>query len=324
MRGCKRLSIISASFLLAFSCWTTPACAEWPERSVSIIVPYAAGGNTDVMARITAQELQRTLGQSFVVENVVGAGGAIATQNAARVEPDGYKLLFATSAQFSILPNMQKVNYDPIRDFIPLAVVGQAFSVLGIHPSVPARTLPEFVAHVKANPGKLNYGTGGAGTVGHLVMASFAARAGIDMVHVPYKGGSQAMNDLLSGQVQAYFGNSSELVSFYKGDKLRILAVGTLQRAGQFADVPTVAEFYPGFALPAWNGMLAPAGTPPAVVTRLTQQIQAIVKDPKIVTRLNELGIEAGGAVGPAMAAMIVEEQKNYKAAISAAGLETK
>lgn len=322
----RRIVPLATKFLLTILFLSTaiPARAEWPERTVTIIVPYAAGGNTDVMARIAAQELQTTFGQSVVVENVVGAGGAIATQGVARATPDGYRLLFGTTAQLSILPHMQKVNYDPIKDFIPIAVFGQSFSVLGVHGSVPAKSLPEFVALVKANPGKINYATGGAGTVGHLVMASFAARAGLNMVHVPYKGGSQAMNDLLSGHVQAYFGNSSELLPFYKGDKLKILAVGTLSRAQQFPDVPTVAEFYPGFALPAWNGMLAPKGTPAQIISVLSKNLQRISKEPAIVTRMRDLGIEAGGPSDDGFAAIIASEQAVYKSAVASAGLENK
>lgn len=297
------------------------AQAAWPERAVTLIVPYAAGGNTDVMARVAAQELQKTFGQSFVVENVLGAGGTLATQQVARARPDGHTLLFATTAQLAIAPNMQKVGYDPIADFIPIAVFGSSFHVLGIHKSVPATTLPEFVAYVQANPGRLNYATGGIGTVGHLVTASFAARAGLAMTHVPYRGGAPATNDLLTGQVQMYFGNSVELLPHKNGDQIRLIAVATAKRTQQAADLPTVEELYPGFALPAWNGLLAPRGTPKPVVDAVMRRIQEIVGDPAIVERLRGIGVEPGGPAGEALESYMRTEQANYKAAVAAAGL---
>jgi tripartite-type tricarboxylate transporter receptor subunit TctC len=316
--ACAGLTLISAA---AFG---TSAAAAWPERPVTLVVPYSAGGNTDVMARIAAQEFQKSFGQTFVVENVLGAGGTIAAQRVASAKPDGHTLFFATTAQLSIAPYMQKVNYDPTADFIPIAVFGQSFSVLGVHPSVPGKDLKEFVAYVKANPGKLNYGSGGVGTVGHLVSASFATRAGLDMVHVPYKGGALATTDLLSGQIQMYFGNSIELLPHFKAGKIKVLAVGTSARTEQFPDVPTVAEFYPGFSMPAWNGLLAPRGTPKPIVDALMKRIQEVVRDAAIVKRLRAIGVEAGGPAGDALVSLIRTEQANYKAAIKAAGIGSK
>ena len=314
----------AALAVMALAAGWPGVAAAWPERTVTIIVPYAAGGNTDVMARIAAEELQKTFGQSFVIENVLGAGGALATQKAASARPDGHTLLFATTAQLSIVPGMQKVGYDPIADFMPIAVFGQSFSVLGVHVSVPARDVTEFVAHAKANPGKLNYGSGGVGTVGHLRSAAFAARAGLDMVHVPYKGGGPATNDLLAGQIQMYFGNSIELLPHYKGDKIRLLAVGTPTRVPQFPDVPAVAEFYPGFSMLAWNGLLAPRGTPRPVVEALTKRIQEVVSSPAIMERLRTIGVEPGGPAGAEMGDLIKAEQESFKTAITASGLGPK
>jgi tripartite-type tricarboxylate transporter receptor subunit TctC len=297
------------------------AAAAWPERTVTIIVPYAAGGNTDVMARIAAAELQKTFGQTFVVENVLGAGGTIAAQKVASAKPDGHTLFFATTAQLSIAPYMQKVAYDPTSDFVPIAVFGQSFSVLGVHSTVPVNDLKQFVDYVKANPGKLNYGSGGVGTVGHLVSASFAARAGLAMTHVPYRGGALATNDLVAGQIQMYFGNSIELLPYYKSDKVRLLAVGTSQRVAQFPDVPAVAELYPGFSMPAWNGLLAPRGTPKAILDAVQKRVQEVVREPAVVERLRAIGVEAGGPAGDALARHIQAEQAAYKAAVTAAGI---
>ena len=249
------------------------AAQSYPTRPVTLVVPYAAGGNTDIMARMAADWLTQKLGQPFIVENRAGAGGAIAAQYVASSAPDGYVLLFGTTAQTSIVPYIQKVRYDPLKDFVAVGVYGNSFSILAIANTVPATDLKTFIDYVKANPGKVNYASGGVGTVGHLVGASFAVRAGLNMVHIPYKGGSQVLAALLAGEVQMYFGNSSEILPYYHTDKLRILAVGTPARVAQLPDVPAIAEVYPGFSLPAWNGVLAPAGTPKAIVSTLSAQI---------------------------------------------------
>ena len=235
--------------------------------------------------------------------------------------PDGYRLLFGTTAQTSIVPYAQKIKYDPVKDFAPIAVFGQNFSVLAIHASVPAKNLAEFIAWAKANPGKVNYGTGGPGTVGHLISASFGVRAGLDLVHVPYKGGSQTVTDLLTGQVHMYFGNSSELLPFANSDKVRLIAVGTLARVKQLPDTPTVAEVLPGFKMPAWNGLLAPAGTPRAIIERVAREALAAARDPAIGKKLFDLGIEPGAAGPDDLAAIIRDEQTIYSAAVKAAGI---
>lgn len=298
------------------------ARAAWPERQVNVIVPYAAGGNTDIMARLASDELQRKFGQPFIVENRPGAGGALGAQFVARAAPDGYTLLFGTSAQLSILPQIQQVTYKPLTDFAPIAVFGQSFSVLGVHRSVPANDLPGFIAYVKANPGKLNYASGGVGTVGHLVSALFAARAGLVMTHVPYKGGSQSLADLLAGQVQMYFGNSSELLPYANSDQIRILAVGTPGRVSQLPDTPAVAEVLPGFSLPAWNGFLAPAGTPRAIVDTLAKAAVEAAGLPSIGKKLRDLGIEPGTIMADELASVIRGEQALYGDAVKAAGIE--
>jgi tripartite-type tricarboxylate transporter receptor subunit TctC len=252
---------------------------------------------------------------------VVGAGGALATQKVARAAADGYTLLFATTAQLSIVPNMQKVSYDPDADFVPIDVFGQSFSVLAVNASVPAKDLAGFVAYARQNPGKINYGSGGVGTVGHLVSASFARRAGIDIVHVPYKGGSQATSDLLAGQIQMYFGNSVELLPFYKSDRIRLLAVGTTRRNARYPDIPAVSELYPGFSMPAWNGFLAPRNTPEPIVDALEARLRGIIASPEIAERLRAIGVEPGGPARQEMKAYMRQELIDYRAAVTAAGI---
>jgi tripartite-type tricarboxylate transporter receptor subunit TctC len=298
-----------------------PAHAEWPERPVTIIVPYAAGGNTDVMARMVASRLAQKLGQPFVVENRPGAAGAIAARFVAASAPDGYTLLFGTTAQTSVVPYTQKVPYDSLKDFAPIGIFGHSFSILGISTSVPATDLRSFIGYVKVNPVKVNYASGGTGSIGHLVSALFAVRAGLDIVHVPYKGGAPALTDLLAGHVQMYFGNSSEFRPYKDSDKIRIIAVGAVNRVEQLPDVPTIDEAYPGFSLTTWNGLLAPAGTPKAVLNRLSMETHDAAQDPVIARRLRELWIEPGAAKADELGEVIRGEQTIYRNAVKAAGI---
>ncbi len=318
----RRFACFLASALLSFPLISVScARAEWPDRPVTVIVPYAAGGNTDIMARLASDVLTQKLGQSFVVENRPGAGGAIAAQVVATSPPDGYRLLFATTAQTSIVPYAQKIRYDPVKDFAPIAIFGESFSVLGVSAKTPAKDLRGFIAYARSNPGKLNYGSGGLGTVAHLISASFGLQAGVEMVHVPYKGGSQAVAALLSGELDMYFGNSSELLPFASSDQIRLIAVGTLNRVKQLPDTPSVAEVFPGFKMPAWNGFLAPAGTPRAIIELLSRETLAAAQRPMIRQKLFELGIESGMAGADEHAAIIRDEQSVYAAAVKAAGL---
>ncbi len=317
----RRLFLTLAS-VVAIGLGARAARAAWPDHPVTVIVPYAAGGNTDIMARLASDELQKALGQPFIVENRPGAGGALGAQYVARAAPDGYTLLFGTTAQLSILPHIQKINYKPLTDFEPICVFGQSFSILGVNRSVPATDLAGFIAYARANPGKINYASGGVGTVGHLVAALFAARAGLTMAHVPYKGGSQSMTDLLGGQVQMYFGNSSELLPYKDSDRIRLIAVGTPGRVAQLPDVPAVAELYPGFSLPAWNGFLAPAGTPREIVDQVAKVALAGAASADVSRKLHDLGIDPGVAGPDALASVIKGEQALYQDAVKAAGIE--
>lgn len=316
-----RILALALSAIAACGLSATAAHAEWPERTVTMIVPYAAGGNTDVMARIAAEEFQKAFGQSFIIENVLGAGGAVAAQRVARSAPDGYTLMFASTAQFAVAPVMQKVTYDPLKDFVPIAVFGSSFSVLAVNGSLPVKTLPEFVDYAKKHPGKLNYGSGGVGTIGHLTTAAFAKRAGIELVHVPYRGGAQATSDLLSGQVNVYFGNSIELLPHQNGDKIKLLAVATDKRVSQAPDLPTVSEFYPNFYMPSWNGLLAPANTPAKITDALAARLKTMLSRKENIARLLELGVVAGGPSGEEFRKYMVEEQATFAKVITETGL---
>ena len=293
---------------------------SYPERAVHVIVPFVAGGNTDNQARIVSERLHASLGQPFVVENKVGAGGAIAAEYVAKAARDGYTLFFAASPQFS-LPLVQKVNFDPYKDFAPISIVGTNPFVLGVHISVPAATLKEFVDYVKARPGQLNFASAGAGTTTHLTAALFLARAGLKMTHVPYKGGAQAVADLVGGQVQMYFGNASELIQHSQSGKIRLLGVSSAKRTPQLPDVPAIAETYPGFSTGTWNGYLAPAGTPQPVIERLAQAVAAAVREPATIERLRKIGVEPLGNTPAEFAELLRREAPIWRDAVKAAGI---
>ena len=318
----QRRSLLTATAALAALALAPPGFAqEWPQRPVRIVVPFAAGGNTDTIGRIIAERLTTVLGQPFVVENRVGAGGAIAAEFVAKSPPDGYTLLLAAVSQIAIVPFIQKVGYDPVKDFAPISSIGTNPFVLGIHVSVPANTVAEFVDYAKANPGKLNYASGGNGSIGHLSAALFASRAGLDMSHIPYKGGAPAIADLVAGQVQMYFGNASELIQHSKSGKIRLLGVSSRRRAPQLLEVPAIAETYPGFETLTWNGLLAPAGTPKAIVDRIAAEVQKAVRDPAIAERLSKIGVDPVGSTPAEFARTIDTDIAQWSGVIKAANI---
>jgi tripartite-type tricarboxylate transporter receptor subunit TctC len=270
--------------------------ANWPQRPIKLVVPFSAGGNTDSIARLTAERLSQSLGQPVIVDNKPGANGAIAADFVAQSPPDGYTLFMAAMPVLAILPTITKTKYDPIRDFAPISIVGSNPFVMAISKSVPATNLREFVAYAKKNPGKLNYASGGSGSVSHLSAALFVKRANLEMTHVSYKGGGPAVADLLGGQVQMYFGNLSELAPQAESGKIRIIGVSSLERAKQIPNVPTFAESgFPGFKTITWNGLVAPAGTPPAIINRLAADVKLAVSQPELRARLWQLGVDSIG-----------------------------
>jgi tripartite-type tricarboxylate transporter receptor subunit TctC len=284
---------------------------------VHVIVPFAAGGNTDIMARLASQKLSDTLKQSFVVENRVGAGGAIAADYVRQQPADGYTLFFAAAPQIAVLPYVQKVNYDPKKDFIPVSFFGTGPFILAIRSDIPAKTVEEFVAYAKNN--KVNYGSGGTGSVSHLSGALFIARAGLSAVHVPFRGGAPAMAALLGGQVDMYFGNAADIIPHAQSGKVRILAVAADARMRQLPDTPTVSETFPNFSLNSWNGFIVKAGTPKPIIDTLARQVIAAAEDPAIVAQLAKLGIEPNGTTPEQAVAQIAREQPQFDSAIKAA-----
>lgn len=295
--------------------------ADWPTRPVTVIVPFGAGGNTDMMARLAAQHLSAKLGQTFVVENKPGAGGALATGQVAAATPDGYTLLFSASANMTLTPQVQKLSFDPAKQLVPIVNMGTGTQMIGIKRSLPATTLPEFIAYAKANPGKLNFTVAGTQNISHLAPVLLFARTGVDIVMVPAKSEPQAVADLISGQVDLYFGNASALLPHIANDKIRLIAVSTLQRIPAAPDIPTVAETVPGFEFSSWNGFSVPAGTPESVIDTIRREITAFAKSPEVSERLGKLGIVPGGLTKEETAAVFKKDRESFAAAVKAAGI---
>lgn len=263
----------------------------WPARPVRMIVPFAAGGTTDITARLIAPRMQQALGQPVVVENRTGAGGTIATEFVAKSVPDGYTLLMAGGGPTIIAPLAPKARYDSLRDLAPISNVNTNSQVLLVHPSVPAKTVRELIAYAKANPGKLNYGTAGTSSLIHLSGEVFNHMAGVNIVSVHYKGGTPAAAAAIAGEVQVIFANPSDAIAQLKGGKLRALAVTGSARLAQTPDLPTITSSgVPGFVVETFNGVVAPAGTNPEIIDRLSRIVQEICRDPVINQRMTELG----------------------------------
>lgn len=280
------------TFTLALLMTSVAQAAPWPERPVVLVVPFAAGGITDVLARLTAERLQTVLKQSFVVENQVGGAGIIATERVARAEPDGYTLLFSTISQISIAPFTHKISYDPIRDFKPVSIVATTPFVITVGKSFPASNLKEFIAHVKARPGQLTYGSAGPGSLTQISSAVFLKRAGLDMVHVPYRGIAPAFADLVAGNIHMMSASPVELKPFLESDTVKPLALSGAERSNVLSGLPAIAELLPGHSIITWNGVLAPAKTPQAIIDVLSREIMAAEKSPEFRERLAKLGVE--------------------------------
>ena len=297
--------------------------ANWPQRPIKMIVPFATGGNTDSIARLTAERLSQSLGQSVVVENKAGANGAIAADFVAQSAPDGYTLFMAAMPVLAILPTITKTKFDPVRDFALVSNVGSNPFVMAISSAVPAKNLREFVAYAKKNDGKLNFASGGSGSVSHLSPVLFLKRANLNMTHISYKGGGPAVADLLGGQVQMYFGNLSELAPHADGGKIRIIGVSSLERAKQIPDVPTFAESgFSGFKTLTWNGIVAPTGTPPAIINRVAAAVQDAVGKPEFRARLWQLGVDPIGSTPAQFADTLRADTATWAEAAKASNLK--
>jgi len=262
----------------------------YPSRTVRIIVATSAGGTTDIVARLLGQWLADKLGQSFIVENRTGGGNNIGTEAAARSPADGYTLFMANTVNAINTTLYKNLNYNFTTDLVPVAIVMRSPVIMQVHPSVPAKTVPEFIAYAKANPGKVNMGSGGVGATGHMAGELFQLLSGIKLTHVPYRGESLALTDLLVGQVHVVFATAGSSIQYIRADKLRPLAVTTTERIALLPDLPTLKEYLPEYEASSWNGLTAPKNTPPEIIEKLNREINAAMADPKIKSRIVDLG----------------------------------
>jgi tripartite-type tricarboxylate transporter receptor subunit TctC len=269
------------------------AALDYPVRPVRIIVGFAPGGGTDIMARLVGQPLAERLGQQFVIENRPGAGTNVATEIVVNAPPDGYTLLLACLPNASNATLYENLKFNFIRDITPVAGIAREPFAIEVNPAVPVRTVPEFIAHANANPGKINMASGGVGSGNHIFGELFKMMTGINLVHVPYRGAGPALVDLLGGQVQVMFASMSSSMQYVRAGKLRALAVTTATRSSVLPDIPTVAEFVPGYEANFWTGIGAPKNTPAEIVDKLNKEINATLADAKVKARLAELDVTA-------------------------------
>jgi tripartite-type tricarboxylate transporter receptor subunit TctC len=264
---------------------------EFPTRPITIILPYPPGASTEQVARMVQPIMQERLKQPVVIENRPGGNGAIGTQQVARAEPDGYTILLTTNALMTIVPNIQTMPFDPIKDFAPLTTAIRGILGLAVHPSIPAKNVAEFIDYVKKNPQKVHYGTAGIGSPQHMAGLLLNQSSGIDLIHIPYKGGGPAMNDLMGGHIQAGIATVSSMVSQYKAGMVRIIGIGEKERFPALPEVQAIAETVPGFEATSWLAFYAPAATPRPIVDRLNQELVFALTSPEVKQKLFDLGL---------------------------------
>jgi len=317
------------TFLLAMGAAAFPAVprivraqAAYPSRPVRIIVGFPAGGATDIQARLMGQWLSDRLGQQFIVENRAGASGNIGTETVVKAAADGYTLLQVVTPHAINAALYSNLNFDFVRDIAPVICAARLSYVVVVHPSVPATTIPEFIAYAKSNPGKINYGSACSGTPQNIACELFKMMTGLNLVHVPYKGGAPAVTDLIAGHVQVVFAPVSESIQHIKAGKLRALAVTTASRLNVLPDVPAVAEFVPGYEASGFAGIGAPRNTPPEVIAMLNKELNAGVADGKIQARIVELGGTPLGGSPAEFGAIISEATEKWAKVIKFAGIK--
>jgi tripartite-type tricarboxylate transporter receptor subunit TctC len=318
----RKMSAALAGLLALVAATGVAAAADYPDRPVTIVVGFPPGGASDILARIIADKLGNLLGQPFIVDNRSGAGGNVAGEVAAHAAPDGYTLLLGNNAILATNATLySKINFDPENDFAPITLIGTQANVLVVNLDVPAHSLAELIALAKANPGKLNFASSGYGLAAHLAGELFKAQAHIDIVHVPYKGSAPALEDLIAGQDQMMFATTSGVMGFLTNGQVRPLAVTTLKRTAILPDIPTMDEAgLPGFEATTWHGLVAPAGTPPAIIETLHRALVEALKDPGVRQKLAALGVDVAPNSPDEFAAYIKAEIPKWAAVIKASG----
>ena len=315
-------SLMAAAALLAVA---APAgAADYPSKAIKLVVPYSAGGSTDALARLVGEKLTQRLGQPVVVENKPGAAEQIAITSVTKAPPDGYTLLVSTFSGLAVNPSLYaKLPYDPNKDLVPLSLAATVPTVVVVHPTVPAKTMAELAAFIESKPGAVSYASAGNGTPSHLGMESYKKITGLDAVHVPYKGGAPALQELMGGQVQLMMALAPEAMPMVKAGKLRALAAATPQRIPAYPDLPTVAESgLKDFDLDFWYAFMAPAGTPSAITAKLNQTIDAILQEKDVRARLAELSLDVVGGPPARVSERIKADGAKWKKVIDEAGIK--
>jgi len=313
---------LAASSALALA---TPALAqpEFPSKPIRLVVPFTPGGVTDTGARVVAERLGARLGQQVVIENRPGASGNIGTQSVATAAPDGHTLVLGFDGTLVINPHVfAKVPFDTLKDFVPVSKIGDTALVIVTHPSVPAKTLAELIAYSKSLPGGLSYGSSGTGGTPHIAAEMLRVKTGANFLHVPYKGGGQALADVVGGQLPMLYTAVAGALPFIERGQVRAIAISNAQRLASLPDVPTVAETVPGFEVVSWIGILAPAKTPKAIVERIQRELHAVVNEPAVKERLAKLGISAVGNTPAEFTQQIQADLKKYAEVVKAAGIK--
>nr|WP_245495283.1 tripartite tricarboxylate transporter substrate binding protein [Agrobacterium cavarae] len=311
----------SAAALLTFN--TGAHAQAFPERTITLVVPFAAGGSTDVVARVIAQKMGDTLGQQIIVENVAGAGGNLGADRVARAEPDGYTILMGTVATHALNPLILKTKpYDPEKDFAPISLLVVVPNVLVVNPQLPVNNVAELIALLKKEPDKHAYASSGNGTPLHLSGELFKSMAGVDMQHVPYKGSGPALNDLLGNQISIMFDNLPSSSAHIKSGTLKALGVTTAERASSFPDVPTIAETVPGYETYTWNALFAPAGTPPEAIAKLNEAAKTALADPAVAKRMADFSAKIVGSSPEELKTHVSEEIAKWGPVVKEANVQ--
>ena len=311
-------------FIAALACAAAAHAQPYPNKPIRVIVPWPPGQATDLAARIVAEKLGTQMGTSFIIDNRPGAGGQIGTEAVVKSAPDGYTLLASSSGPISIMPNLQKVPYDTLKDLAPVSLTAKAPFALIAHPSFPAANAREFIAVVRASPGKYTFSSSGTGATAHLFAELFNSMAKLNAVHVPYKGSAPAMTDLIGGQISYSVETVASVVGHYKSGRLKVYGVTTAKRTASMPDVPTLAEAadLPGMDAAAWIGYSAPAGTPREILARLSAEIQKAMQAPDMRERYIALGLDQASSTPDELAAYLRSEQARYAAIIKNAGIK--
>ena len=297
---------------LALVCAGTAFAQSYPNHPIKVVVPWPPGQATDVAARMVAEKLVPVLGQPLVVDNRPGAGGVVGSEVAAKSPADGYTLLAGSSGPISISPNVQKVAYEPLKDFVPISLLAINPFMLVVNPSIPANNVKELIALLKANPGKYSFASSGSGATSHLMSVLFNSMAGVNVVHVPYKGSSQSITDVVSGQIAYTIETVPAVAGLVKAGKLRALGATSLTRAVAMPEVPTIAETLPGYEMFGWIGLMAPAGTPGAITDRISAETQKIMQDPEIRKRFLAAGMEPAGNTPAQFHNFLIKQNERY------------